>query len=39
MKVINSVTYGIGVMPAYEGELSPKEIEAVAHYVSISAAN
>ena len=37
--VINSVTYGIGVMPAYEGELSPKEIEAVAHYVSISAAN
>jgi len=24
-------------MPAYQGELSPKEIEAVAHYVSISA--
>ena len=39
MKVINSVTYGIGVMPAYEGQLTPKEIEAVAHYVSISAAN
>ena len=39
MRVINTVTYGIGVMPAYEGQLTPKEIEAVAHYVSISAAN
>ena len=37
--VINSVTYGIGVMPAYEGQLTPKEIEAVAHYVSIRTAN
>ena len=39
MRVINTVTHGIGVMPAYEGQLTPKEIEAVAHYVSISAAN
>ena len=37
MRVIAAVTNGIGVMPAYQGELSPKEIEAVAHYVSISA--
>ena len=36
-RVIAAVTNGIGVMPAYQGELSPKEIEAVAHYVSISA--
>ena len=35
--VINAVTNGIGVMPAYEGQLSTEEIEAVAHYVSISA--
>ena len=39
MWVINTVTNGIGVMPAYEGELTSEEIEAVAHYVSISAAN
>ncbi len=32
--VINAVTNGIGVMPAYEGELSKDEIEAVSHYVS-----
>ena len=37
MRVVNSVTYGIGVMPAYEGQLTKEEIEAVAHYVSISA--
>ena len=35
-RVINAVTNGIGVMPAYEGQLSTEEIEAVAHYVSIS---
>ena len=37
IRVIKSVTNGIGVMPAYEGQLSTEEIEAVAHYVSISA--
>ena len=37
MRVIVAVTNGIGVMPAYQGELSSKEIEAVAHYVSVSA--
>ena len=31
------VKNGIGVMPAMEGILSEEEIEAVAHYVSISA--
>jgi len=36
MRVIVAVTNGIGVMPAYQGELSPEEIEAVAHYVSVS---
>ena len=36
--VISAVTNGIGVMPPYEGILSTKEIEAVAHYISISAA-
>ena len=35
MRVIAAVTNGIGVMPAYQGELSPEEIEAVAYYVSI----
>ena len=39
MRVINTVTNGIGVMPSYEGELTSEEIEAVAYYVSISAAN
>ena len=39
MRVMHTVTNGIGVMPAYEGELTSEEIEAVAHYVSISAAN
>ena len=37
IRVIKSVTNGIGVMPAYEGQLSTEEIEAVAHYVSTSA--
>ena len=37
MRVINAVTNGIGVMPAYEDQLSTEEIDAVAHYVSISA--
>ena len=39
MRVISTVTNGIGVMPAYEDELTPEEIEAVAHYVSKSTAN
>ena len=33
-RVIAAVTNGIGVMPAYEGELTQSEIEAVASYVS-----
>ena len=37
MRVIHAVTNGIGVMPPYEGELTSEEIEAVAHYVSVSA--
>ena len=37
IRVMIAVTNGIGVMPPYEGQLSMKEIEAVAHYVSISA--
>ena len=36
MRVISAVTNGIGVMPAYEGELSTKEIKAVATYVAQS---
>ena len=39
MRVINTVTNGIGVMPSYEDQLTLEEIEAVAHYVSISATN
>ena len=39
MRVINTVTNGIGVMPSYEGELTSEEIEAVAHYVSTSIDN
>ena len=38
-RVIVAVTNGIGVMPAYQGELTPEEIKAVAHYVSISVEN
>ena len=33
-RVVMAVTNGIGVMPAYEGILTSKEIEAVALYVS-----
>ena len=39
MRLMNAVANGIGVMPPYEDQLTPEEIEAVAHYVSISAAN
>jgi len=39
MTVMNTVTNGIGVMPAYEDQLTPKEIEAVTLYVFTSAAN
>ena len=39
MTIMKAVTNGIGVMPAYEDQLTPEEIEAVAHYVSTSAAN
>ena len=35
--ILMAVKNGIGVMPAMEGILSEEEIEAVAHYVSISA--
>ena len=37
MRVIIAVTNGIGVMPAYQGELTTEEIEAVSYYVSVSA--
>ena len=33
-KIVMAVSNGIGVMPAYEGILTSKEIEAVAIYVS-----
>jgi len=36
-RTLMAVKNGIGVMPAMEGILSEEEIEAVAHYVSISA--
>ena len=32
-RVLIAVTNGIGVMPAYQGQLSDEEIEAVATYV------
>ena len=35
-RVLSAVTNGIGVMPAYEGQLSAKEIKAVANYVAKS---
>ena len=38
-QVLSSVTRGIGVMPAFDGILSPEEIEAVSHYVSIAVNN
>jgi len=37
-RVISAVTSGIGVMPPYKNLLSKEEIEAVAHYVSVTAA-
>ena len=37
-QIINAVTNGVGVMPPWEGILTPEEIEAVAHYVSVTAA-
>ena len=36
-RILMAVKNGIGVMPAMEGILSNEEIEAVAHYVSMSA--
>ena len=36
-RIIMPVRNGIGVMPAMEGILTDKEIEAVAHYTSIAA--
>ena len=38
-RVIVTVTNGIGVMPAYQGELTEDEIEVVAYYVSVAAEN
>ena len=38
-RVKNAVLNGIGVMPAYQGILSGEEIDAVSHYVSVSANN
>ena len=35
--ILMAVKNGIGVMPAMEGILTDEEIEAVAHYVSVSA--
>ena len=34
IRVLNAVINGIGVMPAYQNELSDDEIEAVSYYVS-----
>lgn len=33
-QVINAVTSGVGVMPAFNESLSAEQIKAVAHYVS-----
>ena len=38
-QIIDAVTNGIGVMPPWEGILTPEEIEAVAYYVFNSIAN
>ena len=38
-RVMNVVSNGIGVMPAYEGELTTEEIKAVSHYVATSVEN
>ena len=35
-QIVYAVTNGTGVMPSFEGMLSAEEIEAVAHFVSIS---
>ena len=35
-RIVYAVTNGTGVMPPFEGMLSAEEIEAVAHFVSIS---
>jgi len=39
MRVISAVINGIGVMPAYQGELTLEEIESVAYYVSEASLN
>ena len=39
VRVVNSVTNGIGVMPSYLQILSKEEINAVAYYVSESSKN
>jgi len=39
MRVMSAVTNGIGVMPAYQGELTLEEIESVAYYVSEASLN
>ena len=36
MRIMSAVTNGIGVMPPYKGSLTLEEIQAVAHYVSLS---
>ena len=33
MRVLNAVSLGIGVMPAFENILTDKEIESVSYYV------
>lgn len=33
-QVVNAVTSGVGVMPAFNESLSEEEIQAVAHYVA-----
>lgn len=33
-RVEKAVTGGVGIMPAYEGALTPEQISAVAHYVA-----
>ena len=38
-QVINAVTNGIGVMPPWEGILTPEEIEAVAYFIFNSTSN
>jgi cytochrome c6 len=36
MRIISAVSNGVGVMPAYEGQLSTEEIKSVATYVTQS---